>query len=863
MTTELATRRRTVALTISCICALAWVGTLFAASPATADTTGSAQTVTATDYDSDAANSPLPNLAVTVSQTDELIQQGITVSWTGGKKSTVPNQQTGGSDFLQIAQCWGDEPGSGGTRPDRTTCQYGGFNLPGDSRWSTRSDSAPIATEDSSYTAAGAGWWESTMTAVPFNSATGASVASVVAGKRVANAPDLNSNEFFTKFTTNEVSWAGSGADGAGSVSFELQTNQQSPGLGCGAPVTAADGTVSGKACWLVVIPRGESDAGETAITKSGLLWDTWKHHVAVRLNFKPSGLRCAIGAAERQLSGSELISGAVGQWQPQLCGEADGSVYSLLTGPESDAAAAANGTATAPLALTSRALTPDAGTDSLAYAPIALTGISLGFSIDHQADATNSSVPDKVSAKERQAFTTLKLTPRLLAKLLTASYTDALPNGADKSHISGVRNLTQDPDFLAINDPEWAYMRIVGPGVGDALMPLGRSNAARAVWEYITADAAAAAFLNGEADNVRAGDDGNSGMKVNPYYSTNAAVNPTGVGLELPRDDFPKADPVEFAGYANHAYADSVNLVTWRPYTSSLDTGAYLVLRGDPQVLGDWDALSVPPKYGKAARGLVGLQAVLGLTDTSAASKYQISQALLRNPAGEFVAPTNASLSAAAEAMTSEATQSQVLRFDQTSKKAKAAAGAYPLAMPVYAAANPAMSDASVRTDYAAFITSVVTTGQTPGTDDGQLPPGYAPLPSSWKTQALSSASAIKDGHWPAASASATPGATPSASATPQTSTSATPKASASATPRATSSSNPTKSAASSTPSASPTGSSPSAQATSASTVNGNATPADPQIGPLAAAIPGSAALGLLAAASMPVIAFLRRRKQ
>lgn len=837
MATELMPARRLLALTIGCLCAMAWSSAVLGAAPAKAETSSSTKTVKAADYDPDVADSPAPDLAVTVSQTDDLIQQGITVSWTGGKQSSVPNQQTGGTNFLQIAQCWGDEPGSNGTRPDRTTCQYGGFNLPGDSRWSTRSDGVAIAPEDTAYTAVGAGWWESTMTAIPFVSATGTTVATVVNGKRVTDSPDLNNNEFFTKFTTNEVSWAGTAADGSGSVSFELQTNQQAPGLGCGAPVTAADGTVSGKSCWLVVIPRGENDTGEFGITKSGLFWETWNHHLAFRLDFKPSGLRCAIGAAERQLSGSELIAGAVGQWQPKLCAEADGSVYSLLTGPESDAAKTANTTATAPLALTSRALTADAGTDALAYAPIALTGISIGFSIDRQADATNGSVPDTVTGKERQAFKSLKLNPRLLAKILTASYTDALPNGADKSHISSIRNVTQDPEFLAINDPEWAYMRIVGPGVGDLLMPLGRSDTARAVWEYITADAAAAAFLKGEADNVRPGDAGNSGMKVNPYFSTNAKVNPNGVGLELPRDDFPKADPVEFPGYANHDYADSVNLVTWRPYTSSLDTGGYLVLRGDAQVLGEWDATSVPPKYGKAARALVGLQSVLGLTDTSSAAKYQIAQVALLNPAGKYVAPTNSSLSAAASAMTAETSQKQVLRFDPTSTKAKKATSAYPLTMPVYAAANPAMTDSSVRADYADFITSVVKTGQTPGTDDGQLPPGYAPLPSAWKRQALEAAAAIKNGKWP-------------------TTTTTTPA------PSASTSTNPTGSATSSQPTASTPSSQPTVEGTSSGQLSGAATPADPSLGALGAVVPGSAALGLLAAMSVPLITRLRGRK-
>lgn len=822
------------------------LGTFLAAQPATAaGPESSAVTVSASSYDPDAANSPTPNLKVTVSQTQNLIQQGVTVSWTGGKQSQVPNQQTGGKNFLQIAQCWGDEPGSNGTRPDRTTCQYGGLALPGDSRWSNIASGAQVASQDTAYTAAGAGWWEPTMTSVPFRSATGATVANIVDGKRVSGADDPNSNEFFTKFTTNEVSWAGSGADGSGSVSFELQTVQQSPGLGCGTAITAADGTVTGSSCWLVVIPRGDTDPGASTVTQSGLLWQNWEHHIAVRLDFRPSGLRCAIGAAERQLSGSELVAGAVGQWQPKLCNSTDGAVYSLLTGPESDAATAANGTTAAPMALTSRALS-DGSTDSLAYAPVALTGISIAFSIDRQANATGAAVPDAVTAKERLAFESLKLTPRLLAKLLTASYTDALPTGADWSHVSGVRNITQDPEFLAINDKEWSYMRIVGPGVGDALVSLGRSDTARAVWEYILADPDAASFLAGKADPW--------GMKVNPYYSTNAKVNPTGTALELPRDDFPKADPIEFKGYANNHYADSVNLVTWRPYTSSLDASGYQVLRGDAQVLGSWDPNSVPPKYGKAERSLVGLQAVIGVTDTAAAAKYQVVQAALRNSAGKYVVPTVASMTAAATAMTKDAHQSQVVRLDPTSSKAKAATAAYPLTMPVYAAVNPAMSGSALRADYAEFITMAVTSGQTSGTEDGQLPPGYAPLPAAWKTQALAAASAIKNGKWP--SSTTTPSASPSASASSRPSaTSTTSGSSIGSQPFPTG--QPAASAG-----ASASAENPSASGSTAGSLSGTKTPDDPGLGALAAVVPASATVGIVAGIGVPLVSRFRRRR-
>jgi hypothetical protein len=830
MPAELTARRRALALAVVALATLAPLSAFGAlsATPAHAEATSSAKTVSARAYDPDAANSPFPDLKVTISQTKGLIQQGIKLNWTGAKKSLVPNQQTGGENYLQVMQCWGDEAGSNGTRPDRTTCQYGGFNLPGASRWSDRGSDTEAAPEDSSYTAVSTKLFETTMTAIPFKPVAGTTVATVVDGKRVTNAPDLNSNEFFTKYTTNEVAWAGSGSDGSGSVNFELQTVQQAPGLGCGTPVGSGT-SITGTPCWLVVIPRGPTDASGVGNIESGLFWETWKHHIAFKLDFKPTGVHCAIGAAERQLSGSELISGAVGQWQPKLCNDANGAVYSLLTGPESDAALAANGTTTAPMAITTRALSVTDVTDNLRYAPVALSGVSVAFAIDRQARVGGGAVPDEVQARERQAFTSLKLTPRLLAKLLTASYTDALPQAADASYLNGARNVTRDPDFLAINDPEWAYMKITSVGLSDVLTPLGRSDAAVAIWTYIMADTDARNFLAGKADPW--------GMKVNPNYSTSKTVNPIGTGLALPRDDFPKADPIEFPGTEANNHADVVNLVTWRPFTSSLDMSGYLVLRGDPLKLGIWDVNSIPPKFTKGDRAVVGLQAVMGLTDTAAANKYQVVQASLQNPAGKFVAPTDAALSAAVPAMTKNPHQSQVVGFDPTSSAAKAATAAYPLAMPVYAAVNPAMAGAAVRADYARFIISAVTSGQTPGTGDGQLPAGYAPLPSAWKQQALASAKVIKAG-LPTTTTDNTNTTTP----TSGTSTVTCCGSVGTTTPGKTSD--------------------PAASGDPAGSLTGANTAADPAIGVFTAVIPTGAGIGLAAALVVPLMSRFRRRQ-
>jgi len=696
---------------------------------------GSEVTVTSEDQDPDYENAPFPGLKVTVSQTRDLIDQGITVSWTGGKQSTPPTIDTGGTNFLQIFQCWGDEQGAP-SRPDRTTCVYGGIHTPGSLRDGSRVPGS-IAPEDAPYSVEAAAY-----TSIPFRAATGEVIASVVDGAIVP--VDVNTNQFFTRYTSNEIPWAGSGSNGSGKVKFETQTALRSAGLGCGSPTTTG-GTTAGSSCWLVIVPRGDADSGADNISASGLFWDAWKHRLAVRLDFRQVGAHCAIGAAERQLAGSELISNAVQSWQPKLCTASGGAVYSQLTGAESDAVLAASIDKSAALALTSRSLDTEGGTDPLTYAPIAVTGMAIVFAVDRQPQ-TGRNVPAEVIGRRNLPFTDLKLTPRLVAKLLTYSYVDALPDGADKSRIGWIsalnpghnaRNLTRDPDFLAINDPEWQYQLISSPALADLLAPQGRSDAAVALWNYVLADADARAFLNGQADPW--------GMIVNPWFSTKPEINPTGGAFNAPSDSYPRADPIEKAQGSDGAAP--VNLVSWRPYTNDYATSASLTLRGDGQILGGWNALGNPPAYEKTSRSLPGFQSVLGLTDLGAAAQYQLYTAKLLNPAGEYVAPSVATLDAAIAAMTPSASHPVVKAFDPTSSAAKSARDAYPLAIPVYAAARSDIADKDLRTSYAAFIRYAVGAGQQPGNAEGQLPDGYAPIPTDWVAAATAAADKIAAG--------------------------------------------------------------------------------------------------------------------
>jgi hypothetical protein len=183
----------------------------------------------------------------------------------------------------------------------------------------------------------------------------------------------------------------------------------------------------------------------------------------------------------------------------------------------------------------------------------------------------------------------------------------------------------------------------------------------------------------------------------------------------------------------------------------------------------------------------------------------------------------------AAAVAAMTPSRNSNVYEFNFGSDAASAASNAYPLTMPVYAAMNPLQTDAALRATYATFIRYAVQSGQTPGTELGQLPEGYTPLPASWVSQAMSSASAIQAGVKPTAPVNL--GALPAGNYAPQAGGSSVPAA----------------------PTVAPTG-------TAAGPLSSSATPNDPVMGPVAAAIPIGLSAGVLAAAGVPLYTRWRR---
>ena len=144
--------------------------------------------------------------------------------------------------------------------------------------------------------------------------------------------------------------------------------------------------------------------------------------------------------------------------------------------------------------------------------APVAVTGFTISYAI---------------SGSNGQPVTTLKLTPLLLAKLLTESYRGTFSYG-DPALSKNPLNITDDPEFEALNPAVAKNPTGSGPGIAESeLMSLSSdSDVIEALTTYINDTSAARAFLNGTPDTSLPGED----MVVNPAYK----------GITLPVDQWP-----------------------------------------------------------------------------------------------------------------------------------------------------------------------------------------------------------------------------------------------------------------------------------------------------------------------------------
>ncbi|MDX8031957.1 hypothetical protein SK803_17160 [Lentzea sp. BCCO 10_0856] len=639
-------------------------------------------------------------LEITVAQTRDLINQTVRVSWTGGEETGPVGRFA--TNYLQIMQCWGDDPAG----PAREQCQFGGLEAQSGLGLGNFTKSRQIAYNDPKD--------PREPTPIP---ATGAAFTEfhAVTGKKTPSY-----GEFFDAGTTNEVPFAKTRADGTGEIDFEAQTALEAYGLGCGTVVNNTP-----RHCWLVVVPRGDKEVNGRRVgvdhtgnnlDSSPLSQSNWENRIAVRLDFRPVGRACPIGVAERPLTGHEFVADAIARWQPALCANG-GSVFGFTQVPDGIARDQL-GLDEPGMVFTSEPLaSPGKPT---VYAPVAVSGYAIAFVLERQSRGPEVETDPKVWQRDGQLITSLNLTPRLVAKLLTQSYRDAVP-GNQPYLRRNPRRLNEDPDFLAINEEFKVYGALMN--ALDILAPSADLDATKALWTWINGDTDARAFLDGSPDPF--------GMVVNQNYRN----------LALPLPNYPKAD-LSCKELAFPLGPDCALLS--RPLSADLHEGGRAISRGD--TLGKLpNGLPDPldpskPGYSRSPRQPTGERSLLAVVDTATAQRYGLPAASLRNAAGQFVAPTPEALGAALD---------QLSPTEVAGVKIANPAGrnvrAYPLPNVTYAAAVPSAMDKAAGAEYAKFLRFASGPGQTLGEADGQLPRGYLPLPDSLRRQAGEAAAVIE----------------------------------------------------------------------------------------------------------------------
>jgi hypothetical protein len=698
---------------------------------------------------------PFAGLEVTVSQTQDLINQDVNVTWTGG----MPTQPSSGefyTDYLQIMECWGDDTETG---PDPSQCEFGPVRTTAQlgGTWAdTRQLTYPSLT-DPAETDIPAGYTGPNLF-MPFSPAPDA--AENGAYVRPPPAQDVSvSAEYYDQSDTDEVDYARTDADGTGHEFFEVDTNREAPGLGCGRAVpdpAAGPGKAVIEPCWLVVVPRGETEVDgshrtgttvSSADVSSALSATNWAHRIDFQLTFQPVASACAIGADEIQTGGDEQAADAMARWQPGLCAQDPNSPYSYSEiGDDEARAELASGSPG--LEFLSDPLTTPVGQPppDVLYAPVAVNALTISFYIQSQGGTGAAADRDGVQ------ITRLNLNARLIAKLLTQSYQAGVGTvEANDVPAQNPLDLTSDPEFLALN-PAFRGLDYAAHAIPDIIVPFGNADAYAELWSWIEGDPAARAFLSGVPDtNGPGGNPAYSGMVVNPNYRT----------MQLPIEDFPTSDPYcqqPTAVPAGEGTQTPLCGIALHPYSTSMDQGALAATEGNQLLHVTWGQSGQVWGWVATPAEADGDIGIIALADAATAAKYGLPTARLcsdeagqPDPNGDVdrdcvAATTGSMLAALTDAYPSPAAPTVLVPNPNTIDP-----DAYPLTTITYAATEPGVLTPAEAGHYADLLRYIAGPGQVPGLAPGDLALGYAPMPAALVRQTTTAADTLRsvaDGH-------------------------------------------------------------------------------------------------------------------
>jgi hypothetical protein len=550
---------------------------------------------------------------------------------------------------------------------------------------------------------------------------------------------------------------------GTGYTDIQIQTSVQNQTLGCSSTT----------ACSLVVVPQwgGVSDGvpadcenhlqdlwfGSSSASDEGQTFTTcaWNDRVVVPLSFAPTPQQyCGSNDYAFSAQGSPMLERVMAQWQPSWCTSSSGKVNfnydSAVNEYEARAGFLGNGSSGVSSATDVALVTdPPPSTESsgssrqFTYAPITTTAITIAYYVDNQTT--------------QEPVTDLKLDARLVAKLLTESYSldfsqcqsgqTQQSDTCDPKVAGNPVSIFADPEFYKLN-PQYTEADFVtetnGLDNSGDFLPIvlaGNSDMTYELTRWVESDPEARAFLAGQPDPW--------GMHVNLYYEQ-------GQSQSYPLTQYQVLDPgfhatVAEIGSGSYPYLSTMQ-VAWNPVTG-LDNVASALAGWTPtgdQFAGSCTNPSTPLGQCQNAQGnLINAKdaadpfpqrALFAILDAGTAAAYRFPTAQLVNPAGNAEPPNTDTMTAAVDSM--KTNPDGITQYDDYQSEA---ANAYPLTEVQYAMV-PTCGLASTKAGAISTLLQDVSNSQTYGVGLGQIPPfgGYLALDDAQKQQDLTAAQAV-----------------------------------------------------------------------------------------------------------------------
>lgn len=460
--------------------------------------------------------------------------------------------------------------------------------------------------------------------------------------------------------------------------------------------------------------------SGDPAV--DGSLWwsaSNWHNRIVVPLTFAPRDDACALGGDQHEIDvyGSELMIQATTQWAPTFCLDSKLFDFNHVQTPEPQARSLL-ATGNIEAAFTSDAQDGGYSTPTV-NAPTAVTGFGIAFDVDNARG---------------HAVHVLHLDARLLAKLLTESYPDQpFVRNSYNALANNPLNITQDPEFQALNP---GIPKIISDAAATLLALSSDSDVMYALTSYINADPDARAWLDGVPDPW--------GMVVNRNY----------LGIRLPVNNWPLLDTFEPKDEYQIGRNDclAINPVPYLPLVAAPTARLFSIGQDMQFALAQSQTTCVLPdptpgstrgaKLVASGRQASGHHFMLGIVSLGDAAREGLQIAQLESQASPtapvtftdrtgrtFVGPTSAGLRATAAMLKFDAKSGTWPIPYRAMRYEAAGADAYPGTMVVYTAVPLSGLSHEDAADYATLLRYISSTGQRPGTVQGDLAPGYLPM--------------------------------------------------------------------------------------------------------------------------------------